>query len=124
VLNEQCSAIKGDTQRCNARAITGSTYCWNHAPEYAEARRRNARKGGHQGGKGRPNPGTADLVRLQRAFEDLAERVLAGAVDRGDAAVAIQSWNGARACIAASARLRELEEVERRLAALEQAPGA
>jgi hypothetical protein len=54
-------------------------------------------------------------------FEDLAEKVLASAVDRADAAVAIQAWNGARACVAASARVRELEDVESRLAALEQA---
>ena len=32
----------------------------------------------------------------------------------------IQAWNGARSCVAASARVRELEEVEARLAALER----
>ncbi len=50
--------------------------------------------------------------------------MLAGAVDRAEAAVAIQAWNGARACIAASAKLRELEDIEARLDALEGAKGA
>jgi hypothetical protein len=64
------------------------------------------------------------LHRLQSRFEALADNVLAGAVDRAEAAVAIQAWNGARACIAASAKLRELEDIEARLDALEGAKGA
>jgi hypothetical protein len=87
------------------------------------ARRRNARRGGKQGGKGRPNPGTADLQRLQARFEDLAEEVLASTVDRADAAVATQCLNGARSCISASAKLRELEDIEARLSALERQAG-
>jgi hypothetical protein len=38
----KCSAIKANGQRCGARAIDGSQWCWNHYPAYAEARRRNA----------------------------------------------------------------------------------
>jgi hypothetical protein len=64
------------------------------------------------------------LHRLQSRFEALAEQVLAGTVDRAEAAVAIQAWNGARASIAASAKLRELEDIEARLDALEGAKGA
>jgi hypothetical protein len=95
--------------------------CYAHDPAYELDRKRDARRNGKRGGRGRPNPGAADLQRLQMGFEDLAEKVLASAVDRADAAVAIQAWNGARACVAASARVRELEDVESRLAALEQA---
>jgi len=120
----KCNFTKRDGTPCKGTAMGPNGGCWVHDPEYSLPRKRIARKGGQRGGRGRPNPGTADLARLQKAFEDLADRVLAGAVDRGDAVVAVQAWNGARSCIAASARLRELEEVERRLAALEQAPGA
>jgi hypothetical protein len=63
------------------------------------------------------------LHRLQSRFEALADNVLAGAVDRAEAAVAIQAWNGARACIAASAKLREIEDFEKRLDALEKRRG-
>jgi hypothetical protein len=116
----KCRFLKRDDTPCEARAIGSHSGCWNHDPDFEPDRRRNAKRGGKQGGRGRQNPGTADLHRLQSCFEDLADKVLAGTVDRADAAVAIQAWNGARACIAASAKVRELEDVERRLAALER----
>ena len=119
-LLAQCRFTKRGGGRCEGRAIGSSGGCWNHDPDYQLARRRNARKGGRQGGRGRTNPGTADLQRLQNRFEDLANNVLAGKVDRADAAVAIQAWNGARSCVVASVRVRELEELEARLSALEQ----
>jgi hypothetical protein len=117
----QCSFTKADGTPCKGTAMGPNGGCWAHDPEYSLPRKQIARKGGKSGGRGRASsPGTEDLARLQRAFEDLAERVLAGTIDRSDAAVATQAWNGARACIVASARLRELEEVEKRLGALEQ----
>jgi hypothetical protein len=116
----QCAFDKRDGGRCGGGAVGPSGGCYAHDPAYQLDRKRDARRNGKRGGRGRPNPGTADLHRLQSRFEDLAEKVLAGTVDRADAAVAIQGWNGARACIAASARVRELEDVERRLDALEQ----
>jgi hypothetical protein len=63
------------------------------------------------------------LHRLQSRFEALAEQVLAGTVDRADAAVAAQCLNGARSCIAASAKLREIEDFEKLLDALEKRRG-
>jgi hypothetical protein len=60
---------------------------------------------------------------LQKSFEDLADNVLAGAVECADAAVSIQAWNGARACIQASVKVREVEELEARLDALEKTWG-
>lgn len=116
---DRCRFNKRDETRCTARAIGENGGCWNHDPDFELARRRNARRGGKQGGRGRQNPGTADLARLQALFEGLADQVLAGKVDRGDAAVAAQCLNGARACISASAKLRELEDIEARLDALE-----
>lgn len=118
-----CSGIKADGGRCRAQAITGSQYCFSHHPDYELARRRRASKGGKSGGRGRTHPGTYDLARLQQRCEDLSAKVLDGEVDRGDAAVVAQLLNTARACIATSAKLRELEEVEARLDALEKQRG-
>jgi len=84
-------------------------------------RRRDAKRNGKRGGRGRPNPGTADLARLQHVLEDLADDVLAGTVDKSQAAVACQLLTAARGCIVAAAKLRELETVEERIEALEQA---
>jgi hypothetical protein len=118
-----CSGERADGRPCKAQAIADSQWCFNHHPEYELARRRRASKGGKLGGRGRTQPGSLDLARLQRQFESLASRVLSGEVDRGDAAVVAQLLNGARACVATSAKVRELEEVESRLGALEKQRG-
>jgi len=117
----QCAFDKRGGGRCGGVAVGPSGGCYAHDPAYELERKRDARRNGKRGGRGRSNPGTADLHRLQSRFEDLADKVLAEEVDRADAAVAAQCLNGARACIAASAKVRELEDVERRLDALEQA---
>jgi hypothetical protein len=115
----RCTFKTRDGSVCNSVATGSSGGCYQHDPEYELVRRRNARKGGQQGGRGRANPGTLDLARLQRRFESLADKVLAGEVDKGDGAVAAQCLNGARACIASSLKAREVEDIERRLDALE-----
>src|SRR5215210_8681174 len=111
----QCAFDKRGGGRCGGVAVGPSGGCYAHDPAYELERKRDARRNGKRGGRGRSNPGTADLHRLQSRFEDLADKVLAEEVDRADAAVAAQCLNGARACIAASAKVRELEDVERRL---------
>jgi hypothetical protein len=116
----RCQFNKRSGEPCEGRAIGSNEGCWNHDPDFELDRRRNAKKGGKQGGRGRHNPGSADLHRLQSRFEDLAEQVLKEEIDRASAAVACQLLNGARSCVVASARVRELEDVERRLDLLEQ----
>ena len=113
-----CSGIRADGGRCGAQAITGSDYCFNHHPDYEEARRRRASRGGKRGGRGRP---VSDLGRLQGWFEDLAEQVLSGELDRARAAVACQLLNGARSCVRDALTAREQEELVERLEALESA---
>ena len=112
-----CAAIKPDGARCKARAMKGSQWCFNHHPDYAQERQRNASKGGRRGGRGRP---VSELSRLQARFEELAEQVLSGEVERGVGAVAAQLLNGARACVATRLKAIEQEEVLERLEELEQ----
>ena len=116
----RCAFTKRNGGQCGGVAVGPSGGCYAHDPAYELNRKRDARRNGKRGGRGRPNPGTADLQRLQASFEDLADKILAGTVDRADAAVAIQSCYGTRSCVVASARVRELEEVERRLSDLEK----
>jgi hypothetical protein len=113
----KCSAIKANGQRWGGRAIDGSQWCWNHNPAYAEARRRNATKGGKRGGRGRPS---AELARLQERLEDLADKVLSGEVERGVGAVVGQLLNGARACVRDGLAAREQEILVARLEEVEQ----
>src|SRR5215204_1660482 len=112
-----CSGIRADGGRCGAQAIADSQWCFNHHPDYEEQRRRRASKGGKRGGRGRSS---SELARLQGRFEELAEQVLSGEVERGVGAVAAQLLNGARACVATRLKAIEQEEVLERLEELEQ----
>jgi hypothetical protein len=98
--------------------MRNSQWCINHDPDKAEVRRRRASKGGKRGGRGRPS---VDLARLQARFEDLAEKVLVGEVERSVGAVAGQLLNGARACVRDALAAREQEELVGRLEDLEAA---
>jgi len=87
-----------------------------HDPDHEQDRRRAARKGGKRGGRGRP---TTELARLRDRFEELADKVLAGEVERADGAVAGQLLSGARACVREGLAAREQEELTERLEELE-----
>jgi hypothetical protein len=113
-----CSGIRADGGRCKAQAMRNSEWCINHHPDYEQARRRRASKGGKRGGRGRPS---VELARLQGRFEELADKVLSGEVERGVGAVVGQLLNGARACVRDGLAAREQEELVERLEALEEA---
>jgi hypothetical protein len=112
----KCSGITQAGERCRSIAITGSEYCHAHHPDRSEARKRAARHGGKRGGRGRSS---SELTRLQERFEELAEQVLSGDVERGDGAVAAQLLNGARACVTSRLKAIEQEELIARLERLE-----
>ena len=109
-----CSGIKADGTRCQAPAITGSMYCVGHDPTRVAERRRRSSKAGRAGGRGRAS---AELKRLQHRFEELADQVLEGEIERGSAAI----LGGARACIRDGMAAKEQEELIERLEALEAA---
>ncbi len=111
-----CGGIRADGGRCGAQATSGSEWCLGHDPDKAEARHRRASKGGKRGGRGRP---TSELARLRDRFEELADDVLTGRVERADGSVAGQLLNGARACVRDGLAAKEQEELIARLEALE-----
>lgn len=112
----RCAGIKADGGRCGAQAIRDSQWCFNHHPNYEEQRRRRASRGGKRGGRGRP---VAELSELKRRFEELAEDVLDGKVDKGAAAVAAQCLNYAVRAVAVGLKAKEQAELEERLEELE-----
>jgi hypothetical protein len=111
-----CSAIARSGERCKGVAIDGSGLCYAHHPDHVESRRRAARRGGKRGGRGRP---VAEISELKRRFEELAEDVLDGKLDRGDAAVVGQLLNYAVRALAVGLKAREQQELEERLEQLE-----
>jgi len=113
----KCTAITRGGGRCRGVAIDGSGLCYSHDPDHEQDRRRAARKGGKAGGRGRPS---TELHRLKERFEELADKVLAGEVERADGAVAGQLLSGARACVRDGLAAKEQEELVARLEALEE----
>jgi hypothetical protein len=109
-LVARCSAITKTGAACKVAPIDGSDYCYAHHPDRIEERRRHGSKGGKRGGRGRP---VAELARLGARFEELADKVLSGEVDRGVGAVAGQLLNGARSCVRDGLAAREQEELAR-----------
>jgi len=114
----KCSGISQAGTACRGIPIDGSDYCYVHHPDRIEERRRHGSKGGKRGGRGRPS---VELARLQRRFEELAESVLCGEIERGVGAVVGQLLNGARACVRDALAAREQEELVQRLEGLERA---
>ena len=75
----QCAGIKRDGGRCTAIVGPSQTHCYQHDPARAAERRRNASRAGR-------TRGTGEIADLKKQLKDLAADVLAGTVERGDAA--------------------------------------
>jgi hypothetical protein len=114
----RCAAIKPNGERCKVEAIPDAQWCWSHHPDYQQARQRRASKAGKRGGRGRP---VSELARLEARFEELADKVLCGEIERGVGAVVGQLLNGARACVRDGLLAREQEELVSRMEAIEAA---
>jgi hypothetical protein len=113
----RCAGITAAGGRCKAEAMPDAEWCWNHHPDYKQARRQRASRGGKRGGRGRPQRETEAIKAL---LEDLTDRVLAGDLETGRAAVANQLVNTRLRAIEQERKMRELEELEERLEALEE----
>jgi hypothetical protein len=109
-----CAGTKRDGSRCTATVEPPQTYCWWHDPDNAEERRRAASKAG----RSRPN---RELAGVKALLEDLIEQVLAGDLQTGPAAVANQLINTRLRAIEQERKIRETENLEARIEALEQA---
>jgi hypothetical protein len=91
-------------------------WCWNHHPDYEQARRRRGSKGGKRGGRGRP---IAELGALRDENAQIRRRLLEGELPPNVAAVAVQSINTDIRAVGATLKAREQEEIAERLDALE-----
>ena len=115
----KCTAITRGGTRCRGGAIGGSDYCYSHDPDRAEERRRHASKGGTKAGRGRGRiPGEVPAIKAR--ILTLAEDVLTGEQDKGAAAVAGQLFNTALRAVELERKIKETEDLERRLEALEE----
>jgi len=107
----RCVGTKRDGGQCTTIVKPPQTHCYQHDPDRAEERKRNASRAGRNGGK--------EVRDLKRRISDVIDAVLEGSQDRGRAAVAIQGLNALRGVLELERKMRETEELEERLEALE-----
>ena len=112
-MNGRCSGITREGARCTRSAEGPNGLCWLHDPGRSEDRSRAASRAG------RSKP-SRELSGLKTQLQDLTEQVLAGDLETGRAAVANQLINTRLRAIELERKLRETEELEARIEALEQ----
>jgi hypothetical protein len=110
----RCAAVKANGERCRLDATGQQGYCWAHDPANREKRRVRASRAGRA-------KASRKLPELKTLLADLTERVLAGDLDTGRAAVANQLINTRLRAVEQERKIREAEEIEERLTALEEA---
>jgi hypothetical protein len=110
----RCSGLKPTGGRCERIVSSEREYCYSHDPERATERKRNAARGG----KAKANREISDI---KGRLSTLADKVLAGDVDRADAAVAGQLLNILVGAMRVELKVREQEELLERIEVLEQA---
>jgi hypothetical protein len=113
----KCTALTRGEEPCKGLAIDSYGLCFAHHPNHAAARQRAARKAGRRGGRGRP---VAEVAGIKQRLSGLAESVLAGEVDRADAAVVSQVLNVYLRAVSVELKVREVEELETCLSELEE----
>ena len=110
----RCSAIKRNGERCRVSVERGVELCWAHDLRNASQRKRITSKAG----KSKPS---RELIGIKERLSTLAEDVLRGNVDKGDAAVCSQLYNVLLRAIGMELKVKELEEMEAKLEEMEKA---
>ena len=109
----RCSSIKPNGERCKGTVAPGASYCWAHDPANAEARRRITSKAG----KSRPN---REMDTIKAELAKLYTDTMSERVDKGVAAVGAQIQNVRLRAVEVERRIREQEELEERVSAVEE----
>ncbi len=108
----RCSGVKPDGSPCE-RIVNGKQqFCFAHDPSKSVARQRIAARGGRA-------RGTSEIAAIKAQLETMIEDVMSGKADKSRAAVAGQLVNARLRAIALELQIREAEEFESRIAALE-----
>ena len=111
-MTDKCRGVKRDGSQCTVAVNPPQTYCWWHAPENSAKRQKAAARGG----KARASRVGKELHAL---LEDLTKRVIDGELETSRGAVANQLIGTRIRLFEYERRLKELEELEARLEAVE-----
>ncbi|CAA9393556.1 MAG: hypothetical protein AVDCRST_MAG01-01-607 [uncultured Rubrobacteraceae bacterium] len=113
----KCSGITQVGTACKGIPIEGSQWCHAHHPDRSDDRRRHGSRGGKRGGRGRPQ---VEVNAVKTQLQELVDGVLAGKVERADAAVVGQLLGTYIRAVGAELKVREQLEVVERLETLEE----
>ena len=108
-----CAGITQAGRRCTLPAQTSSGMCWLHDPSRADQRHRHASKAAR-------SKGNREVANLKEEIKTVIADVKAGDLDRNDAAVMIQGYRALKDFIALERQIKETDELEARIEALEQ----
>lgn len=112
-----CRATKANGEPCRGTATGAHGLCWAHAPENTDQRRRMA----SHAARAKPN---REISGIKSLLSDLTDRVLGGEgtepLRTGAAAVANQLINTRLRAIEQERKIRETEDLEARIDALER----
>jgi hypothetical protein len=113
-LTTKCRGVKRDGSQCTVAVNPPQIYCSWHAPENSAKRQKAAARGG----KARASRVDKELHAL---LENLTKRVINGELETSRGAVANQLIGTRIRLLEYERRLKEVEEFEERIEALEQA---
>lgn len=108
----RCGGFKPNGTPCERIVPASQSYCYSHDPERSEERRRAASKAG----KSKPSK---EIQGIKARLSELADGVLEGEVNRGDAAVAGQLLGTVIRAIGTELKVREQTELIERFEELE-----
>ena len=108
----RCAGKKEDGSPCERIVGASQPYCYSHDPERAAERRRNASRGGR-------SKANAEIAGLKAQLKKLAADVLSGEVERGAATAVNQIINSQARLLELERKIKETEELEAWLEALE-----
>ncbi len=109
----RCAGVRPDGARCE-RIVSGTAeFCFSHDPKRKAQRSKIASKAGAT------KPGT-ELYKAKRRISELVEGTVNGTVDKGRASVAFQGLGILARFLELERRAKESEELEARIAELEE----
>jgi hypothetical protein len=109
----RCAGAKRDGTPCERIVGAPQRYCYAHDPARAEARKRNASKGG----RSKPN---REILDIKNHLKELTLEVLSGAVATAPYAVANQLINTRLRAVEVERKIREQDELLERIERLEE----
>jgi Family of unknown function (DUF5763) len=99
-----CRATKANGEPCTMPANGSHGYCWAHAPENADRRRRAASRAARA-------KGNKEVTLLKEEIKTVITDVKSGNLDRNDAGVMIQGYRALKDFIALERQVKETDEL-------------